>query len=157
MMNPSKRVVLDTSVIVGLIDSRDVWHCAAIVFRDALKVVRAETVYFDCIVNETISVLARRAKERKRHSEFADLLARLTSQVSEEFITWISTETKRFYPEVIALISDSSGILNFHDALIALGCREMGIKFIATFDSDFDRVMWLKRLSTPDDAIERLE
>ena len=91
MMNPSKRVVLDTSVIVGLIDSRDVWHCAAIAFRDALKVVRAETVYFDCIVNETISVLARRAKERKRHSEFADLLARLTSQVSEESITWIST------------------------------------------------------------------
>jgi len=79
MMNPSKRIVLDTSVIVGLIDSRDVWHCAAIAFRDALKVVRAETVYFDCIVNETINVLARRANERKRPSEFADLLAKLTS------------------------------------------------------------------------------
>ena len=71
-MSLSKQVILDTSVVVGLVDSRDVWHNAAVALRDALKVVQAETVYFDCVINEAIGALARRAKERKCPSEFTD-------------------------------------------------------------------------------------
>jgi len=155
-MSPSKQVILDTSVVVGLVDSRDVWHNAAVALRDALKVVQAETVYFDCVINEAIGVLARRAKERKRPSEFTDLLAQLVSQVPEDSIFWISAETRRFYPEIIALVRDTSGALNFHDALIALGARELGIQLIATFDGDFDHIEWLKRLTLPDDVAQVL-
>ncbi len=36
-MGPPKQVVLDTSIFVGLVDSRDVWHSSAITLRDALK------------------------------------------------------------------------------------------------------------------------
>ena len=43
-------------------------------------------------------------------------------------------------------LRDTSGDLNFHDALIASGCRDLGLKWIATFDSDFDQIKWLKRL-----------
>jgi predicted nucleic acid-binding protein len=43
------------------------------------------------------------------------------------------------------------GALNFNDTLVALECRELGIECIATFDSDFDSIAWLKRLSSPDD------
>jgi predicted nucleic acid-binding protein len=39
--------------------------------------------------------------------------------------------------------------LNFHDALIALACRERDIPAIASFDADFDQVPWLRRLSAP--------
>jgi len=73
MMAQSKRVVLDTSVLV--------WHHGAMALRDALKSARVEVVYFDCVVNETISVLARRARERKGPSEFAALLDQLVSRV----------------------------------------------------------------------------
>ncbi len=48
-------------------------------------------------------------------------------------ITWISAETQRLYDQVIALVRSTSGTLNFHDALIALGCRELGIEIIASF------------------------
>lgn len=45
----------------------------------------------------------------------------------------------------------SEGALNFNDALIALACRERNIPAIASFDSDFDTIEWLQRLSQPED------
>lgn len=150
-MSPPKPVALDTSLLVGLVDSRDIWHPAAVTLRDAFKGAQAQMVYFDCVINETINVLARRAKERKRSSEFTELLTRVVSQAPEDSIIWISTETRRFYPEIIDLVRDSMGALNFNDILVALGCRELGIERIATFGSDFDSVAWLKRLSSPND------
>ena len=49
----------------------------------------------------------------------------------------------------MALVRTHGGELNFHDALIALACQEFGIKHIASFDGDFDREAWLKRLGSP--------
>lgn len=152
-MNLPKRVALDTSVLVGLVDSRDIWHPAAVTLRDALKGAQARMVYFDCVIGEAINVLARRAKERKRTSEFGQLLTQIVSQAPGESIIWIATETKRFYPEIISLVRDSMGDLNFNDTLIALGCRDLAVECIATFDSDFDSIPWLKRLSSPNDII----
>jgi len=67
-MSPPKQVALDTSILVGLVDSRDIWHPAAITLRDALKGAQMQMVYFDSVISEVINVLARRAKERKRES-----------------------------------------------------------------------------------------
>lgn len=52
------------------------------------------------------------------------------------------------------LVRDTSGDLNFHDALIASSCRDLGVKWIATFDSDFEQIKWLKRLCNPEDVRE---
>ena len=120
-MSPLEQVALDTSVLVGLVDSRDIWHPAAVTLRDALKGAQARMVYCDCVVSETINVLARRAKERKRTSEFAELLTQVGSQVPEDSIAWISLETRRLYGEIMGLVRDSGGTLNFNDALVALG------------------------------------
>jgi len=155
-MGPLRKVVLDTSILVGLVDSRDVWHSSAITIRDALKEVQVQVTCFDCVMGETINVLARRAKERKRSSEFAALLDQLTSQFPKESIHWISRETLLLYPEIISLVRDSEGALNFNDALIALGCRQLGVECIATFDSDFDSVQWLKRVSSAHDITSLL-
>ncbi len=73
-MSPPKQVALDTSILVGLVDNRDTFHSSAIALRDALKEVQAKAVYFDCVISETINVLARRAKEQKYSSEFEELL-----------------------------------------------------------------------------------
>ena len=59
-MSPLKQVALDTSILVGLIDSRDIWHPAAFALRDALKDAQAQLVHFDCVISEAINVLARR-------------------------------------------------------------------------------------------------
>ncbi|RMF28072.1 MAG: hypothetical protein D6759_16495, partial [Chloroflexi bacterium] len=93
----TRQVVLDTNVLVGLVDSQDSWHSAAVALHHALKEAQGSLVYFDCVINEAISVLARRARERKRVSEFSDLLTRLTSQVPAEAIVWVSADTRHLY------------------------------------------------------------
>ena len=41
---------------------------------------------------------------------------------------------------VMDLVRDTSGELNFHDDLIALGCRDLGLKWFATFDGALSRL-----------------
>ena len=50
-------VAVDANVLVGLLDKRDKWHAAAVVLCGCLERIKASIVYFDCVVNESISVL----------------------------------------------------------------------------------------------------
>jgi len=145
----SGRVLLDSNVLVALVDSRDKWHSRAKGLLDLLEARQVDLIYLDCVVNETISVLARRAEEQKRSGRFPALLDKLLQQVPEDTITWALLEIKRLYPQVIELVRNTSGALNFHDALMALFCREIGEAEIASFDEDFDRIAWLKRFTFP--------
>ena len=74
----------------------------------------------------------------------------LLHEVPTDIIVWLSSETQRLYDQVIELVQSTSGALNFHDALIALGCRLLRIEVIASFDRDFDQVAWLTRVATPE-------
>jgi predicted nucleic acid-binding protein len=148
----SDRVVLDTSVLVALVDSRDKWHSVAIAIRDALKTRRIGLIYLDPVINETVSVLARRLQEQRRAESFGGLLDIIEDLAPPERITWVSAMTQRLYPQVIALVREHDGALNFHDALIALACRELGFQDIASFDGGFDHVAWLYRLGSPRDV-----
>jgi predicted nucleic acid-binding protein len=55
------------------------------------------------------------------------------------------------YDDVVALVEQTGGEMNFNDALIALSCRKWRISFLASFDADFDRVSWLKRVASSAD------
>ncbi|MDW7681497.1 MAG: type II toxin-antitoxin system VapC family toxin [bacterium] len=144
---------IDANVLVGLLDKRDKWHEKAVSIRDALKKADAEIIYFDCVLNEVISVLARRSSEQKRTEQFALLLEKLISIISFDNITWISGEIKRLYEQVLRMVSSSVGKLNFHDSLIALICREQDINVIVSFDQDFDQIDWLTRAGSDAELI----
>lgn len=141
--------IIDTNMLVALVDVRDAWHQRAITLRDALLGVNAQLVYFDCVLNETIGVIGRRAEEQRRPEQFAGLLDRLTTLVPEDRITWISVATQRLFQEVVNLCRRHQGKLNFHDALMALAGQELDIRFIVSFDPDFDEVSWLSRIADP--------
>ena len=66
-------------------------------------------------------------------------------------ITWLNYDIPILYDEIIELIRSSHGELNFNDSLIAISCRIRKISFLASFDKDFDKIDWLKRISTPGD------
>jgi len=140
-------MVIDTNVLVGLLDDRDKWHDVAVALRDELAKSQAELVYFDCVINETISVLARRTYEQNRPEQLDVLLNQLESLIPVSDITWASEDISRLYPEIISLVRASSGKLNFHDALIALVCREQGVSALVSFDRDFDELDWLSRIA----------
>lgn len=148
------QIAVDSSVLVGLINPTDLWREKAIALRGALFAANSELLYFDCVVGEAISAAVRRLHEKQRQAEIAVLLQRLDDFAAADSITWILPEVPRLYPEIINLMQRSAGELNFHDALIALTCRERNIPVIASFDADFDQVPWLRRLATPADVLE---
>jgi len=150
------RVVIDTNLLVALVDSRDKWYPHAQKVVTALGRYQVETMYLDCVLNETISVLARRAEEQKRSESIVHLLHDLRQQVPDTHVIWASLETRRLYVEIVDLVEQTQGTLNFHDALIALLCREWNIKFVVSFDKDFDQILWLKRIGKADDIASLL-
>jgi predicted nucleic acid-binding protein len=150
-------VAIDANVLVGLLDERDKWHGTAIDLRDALDKADAELVYLDCVLNEVISVLARRTHEQRRPEQLDALLDQLATLVPVRDITWISGEIKRLYDQVVELVRDSAGALNFHDALIALMCREWAIAVLVSFDQDFDQVGWLTRAGSAAEVVMTLQ
>jgi len=141
-------VVVDANWLVAFIDSQDKWHTHAHNIARALAMRQAQIVYLDCVLNETISVLARRAEEQKRVGELPDLLADIHRHVPETHIVWASLETRRLYGQIVEWVRQTQGTLNFHDVLIALLCREWGISTLVSFDQDFDRVPWITRIAT---------
>lgn len=128
-------ISVDTSVVVGLLDSRDHWHPTATSLQTALLADGFSPVYFDCVVTEAVSTLARRLRETRREAELPDLWNRLATALPESSLTWVLPDVPRLYSQVMDLIRSSEGELNFNDSL----------------DRDFDRLSWLKRFSASDD------
>lgn len=145
------QVAIDSSVLVSLLNPSDHWRTQAVSLRQALLDAEHTLLYFDCVVSEAISAALRRLSEKKRQDEAEILLQRLELYTPSTSITWVLPDVPRLYPEIITLMKDSGGQLNFHDALIALTCRERTITAIASFDSDFDQIPWLNRLTKPTD------
>jgi predicted nucleic acid-binding protein len=145
------QVAIDTSVLVGILVPNDLWHERAVTLWQEIETHGHTAVYFDCVAAEMISVATRRYHEKKRHKELVPLFSRLKNHLPAHSITWILPNIQQHYDEVLNLMEDSGGGLNFNDALIAIACRERSIPAIASFDSDFDQINWLKRLSQVED------
>ena len=65
------KVLIDTSYLVGLVDSMDVWHEQSRAIANALEESAAQLVYTECVVGEAIGVLARRSEERRRPDQIS--------------------------------------------------------------------------------------
>ena len=83
--------------MVAVCDSNDKWHPKAVDILSKLKSANFVPLYFDCVMNETISVLARRTEEQKRTEDFQPALDYLLKNVPEEAIEWVSKEIQRLY------------------------------------------------------------
>jgi len=144
-------VGIDTTVLIGLVDPKDIWHDAARALKEALQAHDANIAVFDCVLAEAISTMARRIHEQRRGADLDQLLGRILADYPQEDILWVLPDVPALYSDVVELVRSSQGALNFNDALIALSCHHRQIPFIASFDRDFDDVAWLRRLATPDD------
>lgn len=143
------KAILDSSFLVALIDEKDKRRNTAVLIQKALKKKKARLVYLDCAVNEMISVIAWRLEEKGRSQEFTLALQKMEQAIPAERITWMYPEVRRLYPEILVVIKEHEGKLNFHDALILLAAREMDIPHIVSFDQDFDEVEGIERIGKP--------
>jgi predicted nucleic acid-binding protein len=147
----SIKVGLDTSFVLGLIDDQDLWHPQAQVLQAVLDANEFHTYIFDCVLAEVISALARRTHEKRRTAAFSELTTRIRTRFPTKAITWLYPDLPANYDAVLSIVEQSTGELNFNDALIVISCRKRGIPFVASFDSDFDHVQGLTRVVKPED------
>ena len=146
-INPMpQRALIDTSVLVAVINVRDSQHArATAAIRSAISA-NVVLVYCDVVIAEAISVLARRAEEQKRSDEFAAEIEKLFAQAPIAERTRLFTKVDVWFDEVVTLVQQTKGRLNFNDALIVVACRELGIDTLLSFDADFDAIPDLTRL-----------
>jgi predicted nucleic acid-binding protein len=145
------RIGIDTSLIVGLLDKKDIWHEKAAKLYNFLKQKKAKIIVFDCVLTEAISTVCRRIHEKRIDDDLSNLIDKFSENFPTKVITWLNYDIPVLYDEIIELIRSSHGELNFNDSLIAISCRIRKISFLASFDKDFDTIDWLKRISKPGD------
>lgn len=139
------KVILDANYIVGLIDEKDIHHKAALLIENKLIETNAQFVYFDCVINEVVNVLIKRANEKKHVQKINTFLEKLHLRCPKEDITWIYPDIEDYYESIIQMVKKSEGSLNFHDSLIVLMANEFEISHVVSFDKDFDKTK-LKRI-----------
>lgn len=153
----SKALIYDSSFLVGLIDEGDKWHKTALEIHSAISASEFKIVYFDCVANEVISVLGKRCKDKKESEYFPDKLEKFRAIIPKEDITWIYLDIEDYYDEILGIMKGSSGKLNFHDSLICIAARKRNLRYIVSFNEDFDEVEDLIRIKEKKDLDKTLQ
>jgi predicted nucleic acid-binding protein len=139
-----KKIIFDTSFVVGFIDEKDAWHKEAFLIEKKLKETPCVPIVFDCVINETISVLVKRQRERKKETKLQPLMEKLFTYIPKESITWIYPEIEDYFDKIIETVKQNNGIYNFHDAMIIHIANEFEIGHIVSFDEDFDKTKLIR-------------
>lgn len=137
-------------MLVPRLDARDTLRQPALDLWSALEQGNWEVLVFDCVANETISVLCRRFTERQQDAEWPEAFARFQDFCSQHPLYWSSRRVESLFSTTLDLMDRHAGRLNFHDALIVLEAQHLGVPYIASFDRDFDAIAGLQRISSPD-------
>lgn len=131
----TSKVVLDTNILVGIIDRVDVLHVSAVALVIGAQASGREVVFLDFLVEEALGVLVRRAKQRKTHPPDLELVvARLRSWQSAGFIVSTSKELAGAFGAILDVVAESAGALNPNDAKIVVLQRSGFIGEIVTLD-----------------------
>lgn len=142
----SVRVIVDTSFLVAQLDELDVHHQTAKALHELFRKRDVAYIYLDCVVNETVTVLARRALDRKLDP--IPIIKRLRREIPQNILDWSGTELPRLWEQVLNTLEMFKARLSFNDCLLVIVSHEGGIQWIASFDRGFDQVRGLKRVGT---------
>lgn len=128
-------VPFDTNIIVGYLDPGDSQHLKATWIAESLRRAGFNLVLLDFIVEETLSVLCRRARERKVER----LPLRAAISIIEAWdkagrIQHTGEILAMAFPRLLDIIKDSDGALNTNDAKLVFLQRSGYIFEVATFD-----------------------
>jgi predicted nucleic acid-binding protein len=133
-------VVLDANVIVAILDEADALHARARGRIEGLDRDGVHVLLLDFLLAEAVSVLCRRAFERKRRPpELAPVFAWLREQLRRGFVEFAVLGGDAF-AEVLDVVEASRGELNFNDARLVVMQRSGEVGEVVTFDEDFARV-----------------
>lgn len=141
---------LDASYLIALLDARDVWHRDAAAIHAVLIEHGVGVITPDCVMNEVLTVFARRCRERGQPEAFGALAERLGLAMPDDAITWLYPHLPRWFARCVAVMREAAGAVNFHDALLRVAADEVGYRTIVSFDVGLDRLEGLRRLGSAD-------
>jgi len=134
-------VVLDANVIVALLYADDSQHQRAVDLTTRLEGEGHSIVLVDFIAFEALSVLCRRAAQRKTTPpDLAAAVARMRSWFDNGEVRFLAHEAEHLATSILDVVTDSQGVLNANDALLVALQRQGTIDVLATFDKGFGGV-----------------
>ena len=126
-------IVLDTNIIVALLDKKDTHYKNAVRILEELG---EERVYIlNVNLAEVYSVIARRCRERRYNCK--DALGKLRELEANINVIWIEN-LKETHMEIVDRVIESEGKLNYNDAVLLKYVRDKGTKLI-TLDRELLR------------------
>lgn len=143
----TREVVLDANVIVAWLDEADVLATRARQLMQRLRDEGADLVLVDVTVTEALSVLCRRAAQRRTSPpNLAAALETIRGWHTRGAIRWIAREQERLFSRVLDVVESSAGRLNVNDALLVVLQSQGMIGDVASFDAGFDAAPQFVRL-----------
>jgi predicted nucleic acid-binding protein len=144
----AREVVLDANVIVAQLDGGDILFDKARALGTRLREEGAELVILDVALSEAVSVLCRRARERRAAPpDLSAALAVARGWAESGAVRWVASESERLIGPILDIVRDTGGRLNFNDALLAVLQRENFIGDVASFDQGFDVLSDFRRIA----------
>lgn len=128
-------IFVDSCIYIALADTRDQWHRNAKKLTEYLET--NEVLVSDLIISEVLTEIGKRGGGKKAH------------QIFDYFID----SCKIIYVNQDLLIESESlflkydGTLSLADAVSATIMRQKGVWDLLSFDSDFDKVEGINRIS----------
>ncbi len=127
-------IFLDTTFIVGLFVSNDDWHEAAVKVYNEIK--NEELVISNLVIAETVTILKNKLKT-KDILEIYRNIPNFFHVIDDNFL----------YDKAMDEFVKYDSSISFFDAIYVAIMRKEDIIKIASFDSDFDKVDNIIRLS----------
>ena len=140
-------VVLDANVIVGVVDAGDSAHVRAAQLLSVWADEERHVLLLDFLGAEAISVVCRRAAERKRRPPSLEPILVQVQQWNESGRVVFAPLGRNDFSAVLRHVADSQGRLNFNDARLVALQRSGAIGEVASFDADFDAVEGFRRIA----------
>lgn len=142
----AREIVLDANVIIAQLDGADTLAVRARELTARLSAEGAEPVLLDFVVAEALSVICRRARERKgAPPDLGPVLIAVRDWASSGAIRWMARDTEPLWADALAVIERSQGRLNFNDALLVALQQKDLIGDVASFDAGFDVIPEFRR------------
>ena len=134
-------IVLDENVIVALLYADDSQHQRAVELTERLEAEGHGLVLIDFLIFETLSVLCRRAAQRKTaQPNLAAAVQTMRGWFDAAEVRFVAHESERLAGSMLDIVTETGGLLNANDALLVALQREGASDTLATFDRGFENV-----------------
>ncbi len=130
------KVILDANVIIGHLDHYDSLHDRAEALAERIRATGDTLQIIDLTLQEAVSVLCRRATQRRqRPPNLSQILQKVRGWFEEGLVGFTQSKLEPLFSEVLDLIEQSGGSLNYNDAALVVLQQRGLIGDVATFDA----------------------